>query len=67
MGRQIELNDGDAAVVIRVDGTTDMVYEEQEEGDELNTSTLIAGLLLICIQTPSILKQAEEIFDELIK
>ena len=67
MGKSIELGDGDAAVVIRADGTTDMVYEEQEEGDELNTSTLIAALLLVCIQTPSILKQAEEIFDELIK
>ena len=67
MGKYIKLEDGGAAVVIRTDGTTDMVYEEQELGDELNISTLTAALLLICIQTPSILKQAEEIFDELIK
>lgn len=63
----VELKRGDAAVVLREDGKTEMHYTEQDDGELLLDSTEMASLLLICIQDPSIMKEARRIFDEMVK
>lgn len=61
----IELHNGDAALVLRANLKGELHYQEQEDGDDLFGSTMTASLLLICMQTPSIMKEAKRIFDEI--